>query len=201
MGICPTRGVGYQSFDNVEFNKILKQKWGVKTIPSTTKESFSDRLFKGEFQNLLIFGEDPLGTTNNKELISKVFDKSEFIVVQDAFMTETAKRANVILPSSFWFEAGGSFTNSQRVIQEFDAELNPKVEKNNIEQLIDLLILYGFNELKDIDDVRAEVFSLLPQSETTSTHNFDLTTESIHKPLFNHGCDYFMYEFDKNFEK
>jgi formate dehydrogenase major subunit len=199
MGVRPRNGVGSQFIDNIDFKNKLKQKWGVSTIPYTSMESFSNRFFKGEFQNLLIFGEDPLGSTNNKELLSKVFDKSEFIVVQDAFMTETAKRANLILPASFWFETGGSFTNSQRVIQEFGIELKSKVEKTNIDQLFELLTAFGLNGLQDVEDVRAEAFSLLPQREPLAEYNFALTAESAHKSLFNHGCDYLMAEFDREF--
>jgi anaerobic selenocysteine-containing dehydrogenase len=114
-------------------------------------------------------------------------------------MTETAKQAHLILPASFWFENGGSFTNTQKVIQEFESGLKPKVERTSLVQLFDLLNIFGFNGLKDVNDVRSEMFSLLPKSEINK-HKFVSTSAIINHSLFNHGCDYLMAEFDREFE-
>ena len=43
--------------------------------------------------------------------------KLEFLVVQDIFLTETAKLADVVLPSLSWAEKDGTFTNMERRIQ------------------------------------------------------------------------------------
>lgn len=199
MGVRPKNGIGAQDMMNVEFKSVLKAKWNVNTIPDVIDECFTDRFFRGDFHNIFIFGEDPVGTSSNVKKLSDALSKAEFIVVQDAFMTETAKTADLILPASFWFETGGSFTNSQRVIQEFEPSLKPKVEKTTLTQLVDLLKTFGINGLKDIDDVRTEIFSLLPQKKNEK-HRFTKSKLEINRSLFNHGCDYLMAEFDKEFE-
>ena len=38
-------------------------------------------------------------------------------MVQDIFLTETANYADVILPSSAWYEKSGTVTNTNRQVQ------------------------------------------------------------------------------------
>jgi predicted molibdopterin-dependent oxidoreductase YjgC len=199
MGVRPKTGVGVQNIMDTNYISKLKKTWGVNSLPKSDEECLTERFFRNDFHNLLIFGEDPVGTSLGNKDVLKAFSKAEFIMVQDAFMTETAKQADLILPASFWFETGGSFTNTQKVIQEFESGLKPKVERTTLVQLIDLLKAFGFNGLEDVNDVRAEIFSLLPKSEITK-HRFVSTSANINPSLFNHGCDYFMAEFDKEFE-
>ena len=82
-----------------------------------------DQLESGKLKNILVFGEDPIGCAIDSKEISKWFTNADFIVVQDYFMTETAKTANLILPASFPFESGGSYTNTQKILQKFDKPL------------------------------------------------------------------------------
>jgi len=201
MGVRPNTGVGIQSISSKDFAEMLKNKWGVSTIPNPENGCFSERFYKAEFQNIFIFGEDPIGCSDNSKKISEVLSKAEFVMVQDAFLTQTAKLANLILPSSFWYETGGSFTNSQRFIQEFDAGLKPRVEKTSIAQLIDLIKLFGLNGLNDIDDIKNEAISLLPNDVSECKHEFKIINEPDKISPFNHGCDYLMEQFDKEFEE
>src|SRR5205085_4161913 len=41
----------------------------------------------------------------------------EFLVVQDLFLTETARRADVVLPAVSWAEKEGTLTNLERRVQ------------------------------------------------------------------------------------
>jgi formate dehydrogenase major subunit len=49
----------------------------------------------------------------------------ELLVVQELFMTETAKLAHVILPASSFLEKSGTFTNGERRIQKVQAVVEP----------------------------------------------------------------------------
>jgi NADH-quinone oxidoreductase subunit G len=53
------------------------------------------------------------------------FVKPDFLVVQDLFLTETAKLADVVLPAQSFAERDGTFTNSERRVQLFRAALKP----------------------------------------------------------------------------
>ena len=64
----------------------------------------------------LILGENPLKEPRN----SRYLDGVEFLVVQDLYLTETACRADVVLPASLITESTGTFTNCERRIQRFN---------------------------------------------------------------------------------
>jgi len=53
------------------------------------------------------------------------FTKPAFLVVQDLFLTETAKLADVVLPAQSFAEREGTFTNTERRVQLFRAALKP----------------------------------------------------------------------------
>jgi predicted molibdopterin-dependent oxidoreductase YjgC len=53
------------------------------------------------------------------------FVKPDFLVVQDLFLTETAKLADVVLPAQSFAERDGTFTNTERRVQLFRGALKP----------------------------------------------------------------------------
>lgn len=51
--------------------------------------------------------------------VAQALDALEFLVVQDVFLTETAQRADVVLPMATFAEREGTFTNAERRVQRF----------------------------------------------------------------------------------
>ena len=49
----------------------------------------------------------------------------DLLVIQEIFMTETAKYATVILPASSFIEKSGTFTNGERRIQRVQKVVEP----------------------------------------------------------------------------
>lgn len=200
MGANSTAGVGLQKMGSAEFQNKLKECWNINDLPKVSEKSFTDQFFKGEFNNILIFGEDPIGTSEKNPKVLKPLENAEFILVQDAFMTETAKRANLILPASFWFEIGGTFTNTQGITQGFNPELKSPSQKTSIEQLLDLHKAFGLNKLSNIDEIRTEALSFFQKNVQPQKHCIMSTEGNISESLFNHGCDYLMSEIDKELD-
>jgi NADH-quinone oxidoreductase subunit G len=56
------------------------------------------------------------------------FVKPDFLVVQDLFLTETAKLADVVLPAQSFAERDGTFTNTERRVQLFRSAIKPAGE-------------------------------------------------------------------------
>jgi formate dehydrogenase major subunit len=157
-----------------------------------------DRLREGTLRNLFIFGEDPIGCASDPEYIREWMGRSEFIVVQDYFMTETAGLADLVLPSSLPYELEGTFTNTQRVIQEFQPFMTGKQGNNSIGQLVGMLGEFGLNGLKDSADARNEALKTLATGPLYEKI-FNFTTDNNYSPLFNHGCDWVVKIFDEEF--
>jgi len=57
--------------------------------------------------------------------VAEALDKVGFLVVQDMFMTETASKAHVILPSAAFAERDGTVTNSERRVQRVRKAVEP----------------------------------------------------------------------------
>ena len=60
--------------------------------------------------------------------VEKGMKNIEFLVVQDIFMTETAKFANVVLPAACYAEKDGTQTNTERRVQKWRKAQDPPGE-------------------------------------------------------------------------
>jgi formate dehydrogenase major subunit len=201
MGINSYTGVGGRSLRDDQFVNALRKAWNVKELPEIPSLSNIDQLDKGIVKKMYIFGEDPIGCAVDKERVAKWFGEAEFVMVQDYFFTETAKEADLILPATMPVESSGTFTNTQRYIQQFDKQLEAPVEKESYIQLLDILNNLDANGLKTIEDVRKEAIALLGDNKKKE-FNFEYTeTDNNEFRLFNHGCDAVVKYFDDKFDK
>jgi len=198
MGICRNYGAGGVSLHDAESRSRIQKAWKMADFPAINPVPIVERLESGTLKNLFIFGEDPAGCTFDKAKIHGWLKQAGFIVVQDYFMTETTALADLILPASFPVESGGSFTNTQKVIQEFEAHFTP-VSRTTLEQLSDLLKAEGIDQSADYHDVLNEIVSLLPEPGKESFHLFTVTNQDNQARLFEHGCDYLVKRFDSEF--
>ncbi len=183
----------------------LKEKNNSQGLFDTGLNNFNDRqlflLKQGKIKNAFIFGEDPLGCAIDKEPIANMLSKIEFTVVQDYFMSDTAFTADLVLPASLPVETGGSYTNTQKFIQQFSQGLEPKTKPSFI-QIAELLSEFGVKvKANTIDEVSSEIYSSLPK-QNTKDKNYMLyyTEEDNYAKMFSHGCDYLVKRFDDEFE-
>jgi formate dehydrogenase major subunit len=160
-------------------------------------------LSQGSIRNIFIFGEDPVGCSINGDP-SKWIGSASFLVVQDHFMTETAKQADLILPASFPAETGGTYTNTQKVIQAFAAEMPCPVGLTNPQQLSALLKQFGIDGPSDPDEILKEIITILPVSDTANKEEKALTMKITLKDdsfrIFEYGCDYLTKRFEEEFD-
>jgi predicted molibdopterin-dependent oxidoreductase YjgC len=70
-----------------------------------------EEMFAGGVKALYVIGANPARHYEAN------LDGLEFLVVQDLFLTETAERADVVLPAVSYAEKDGSFTNTERCVQ------------------------------------------------------------------------------------
>jgi len=74
---------------------------------------------KGSLANaraVLIAGADPAGDHPD---LAEGIGSAGFVVVQELFLTETAKQADVVLPALSFAEREGTYTNGERRVQRF----------------------------------------------------------------------------------
>lgn len=173
----------------------LKAVWNIDELPRESGCVYH-QVEKGAIKNFFIFGEDPCGCTNDPARISKYVSAARFSVVMDYFMTETAKNANVILPASFPVEIGGTFTNTQRNIQEFDAVLPAKTEKSSLEIIVDLMKNFKVSMPVAPEEIREEAFKLFkPVDQKPLALQITKPKDDIR--MFEYGCDAIVKQFDE----
>ena len=61
----------------------------------------------------------------NPGRLKKAFEKLQLLVVQDLFMTETAKMAHVVLPAASFVEKKGTYTSLERRVQKLNPLRSP----------------------------------------------------------------------------
>nr|CAJ73169.1 similar to molybdopterin containing oxidoreductase (FdhA, nuoG, napA) [Candidatus Kuenenia stuttgartiensis] len=120
MGALPDVYACYQRVDDPEANRKHAEAWKVKKLPEKPglKEPQMYRAIEsGDLKAMYIIGYDPAISQADINKVRASISKLEFLVVQELFMTETAKLAHVVLPTSCYFEKDGTFTNAERRVR------------------------------------------------------------------------------------
>jgi len=127
MGCLPDRVHGYQYLSDATVVEKFEKAWGV-TLSRTqgaTSPTMFERMNKGQFKALYVIGEDPVMSEPNQDYTIRGLKNLEFLLVQDIFMSETAKYADVVLPATSFAEKDGTFTNTERRVQRVRKAINP----------------------------------------------------------------------------
>ena len=127
MGCLPTYFAGYQSLDDPKLAALHQTVTG---RPLPTKRGMKtpdmwDAAIAGRLKGLWIIGYDVAQTDPNLKKVHEALRRVEFLVVQDLFLSETAKFAHLILPGASFLEKDGTFTNLERRIQRIRKVVEP----------------------------------------------------------------------------
>jgi formate dehydrogenase major subunit len=76
-----------------------------------------DAVHRDEIKGMYIMGENPAMSDPDVQHAREALAHLEHLVVQDIFLTETAKYADVVLPASAWPEKSGTVSNTNRQVQ------------------------------------------------------------------------------------
>jgi len=127
MGALPGDFSGYQKVANPEVIAKFEKAWGVKLNPKVGMmiPAMMDAAVEGKVKAMYIMGEDPVLTDPNAHHIRKAMESLDFLVVQELFMSETAKLAHVVLPGASFAEKDGTFTNAERRVQLVRKAIDP----------------------------------------------------------------------------
>ncbi|MBM4048486.1 MAG: NADH-quinone oxidoreductase subunit NuoG, partial [Planctomycetes bacterium] len=79
-------------------------------------------------RTLYVAGADLLTCSPNRPLVWDALGTLDALIVQDLFLTETARQAHVVLPATTWCEDDGTFTNCAGRVQLLRKAVNPPGE-------------------------------------------------------------------------
>ena len=117
---------------------------GYQPASGDKKSDLFESCKDGTTKFLYIAGEDPIGSFYRPQLVKEALKTVPFLIVTDIFMTETAKMADLILPSSTYAEKDGTFTNMSRHVQGVASAVLPQgTSKPDFDILIELAETLG----------------------------------------------------------
>lgn len=119
MGALPNVFTGYQRVDTDAHREKFEVAWGValNSTPGYTVTEVMDAVLDGKIKFMYVMGENPSLSDPNLQHVDEALSEVDFLVVQDIFLTETAQKADVVLPAAAFAEKEGTFVNTERRVQ------------------------------------------------------------------------------------
>lgn len=126
-GLIPMFFPDYRSVEDLEIRDEYETFWGKGLDPKRglTVVEIIDAIHDDKIKGMYVLGENPAMSDPDQSHARGALAKLEHLVVQDIFLTETAKYADVILPASALAEKWGTFSNTNRQVQIARPVLDP----------------------------------------------------------------------------
>jgi len=135
---------GYRRIDDPSARRHVAAVWGVDpdSLPGPGQSAYEmlDGLgTDGGVHSLLVFGSNPVVSAPNASRVCERLDALDLLCVADVVMSETAARADVVLPVTQWAEETGTLTNLEgRVILRRRAVDPPAGVRSDLDVIADL---------------------------------------------------------------
>ena len=166
VGALPDVFPGYQKVVNNELRAKFEKSWGrpLSGKAGLTVTEMIPAAAEGTLKGLYIMGENPMLSDPDVGHVEEGLRNLEFLVVQDIFLTETARLADVVLPGVSFAEKDGTFTNTERRVQLVQQAVAPVGEaRPDWQILIDLAERFGLHwSTRTPAAVMEEIASLTP---------------------------------------
>ncbi|MDH5474755.1 MAG: formate dehydrogenase subunit alpha [Cyclobacteriaceae bacterium] len=191
MGAQPHQGAGYLDVTDPEMNAKYNTFYG-REVPSKIgykiPEMF-DAAIAGDLNALWIIGEDVVQTDPNTMKVKKAMESIDLLVVQELFMTETAKHATVILPGASFLEKEGTFTNGERRIQRVNKVVEPLMgTKGDGQIIVDIMNRMGYEQAEySAEGMLKEISGIVPFFKGVTWDS--LTDNGKQWPVLEDGTD------------
>src|SRR3990172_6770185 len=138
MGGLPNVYTAYQSVADEGAAKKFEEAWKVPLSrkPGLTIMEMFQAVEEGKVKALYIMGENPMVSDPDLHHVEKVLKKLDLLVVQDIFMTETAKLGHLVLPGVSFAEKDGTFSATDRRVQRIRKAIEPLGEAKPDHEII-----------------------------------------------------------------
>ncbi len=147
MGALPNLYPGYQQVANAEVQGKFENAWnaGLSADPGMTVTEIFPAAIEGRIKAMYIMGENPVLSDADIAHVVEALGTLDFLVVQDIFLTETAKLADVVLPASSFAERDGTYTNTERRVQLTSPVVRPPGQARRDREIIcDIATAIGY---------------------------------------------------------
>jgi formate dehydrogenase (coenzyme F420) alpha subunit len=165
MGVLPDRLPGYRELADASARAEVEKAWGAKlpAKPGLASRSLLADRGKGQVRALWLCRYDPVSTAFFGDA-ANVLQQCELVVAQHLFLTESARYAHVVLPTTAFGEERVTFTNTERRIQLAEQVIEPLVGTTPAwQQLTQVAQALGADwKYESASDVMAEIGRVVP---------------------------------------
>ncbi|WP_364703473.1 formate dehydrogenase subunit alpha [Streptomyces ossamyceticus] len=127
MGALPDLLPGYGKVTDSSARARAEDVWGAP-VPQRPGLRIPDMFAAargGDLRALWIIGEDVCATDPDANQVAKALEVCPLVVCNELFLSETARRADVVLPVASWLEKDGTFVNFDRRFQRVRPAVPP----------------------------------------------------------------------------
>ncbi len=127
MGALPDFLPGYQPLSDSGVRQKFEAAWGCRLEPSPglSLGEMLEAAYEGKLKALYIVGADPALDMADGQYVRQALKRLGFLVVQDMFLSQTARLADLVLPAASFAEKDGTFTNTERRVQLVRRAIDP----------------------------------------------------------------------------
>ena len=167
-GATPVFYPGYQLVTDPEIRARFEDAWGVPQgeEPGLNLNEMMKEMQKGKVRGIYLMGEDIVISEPNAGKVEEALNQIDFLVVQDIFLNESARYADVILPASCFAEKEGVFANSDRRVQRVRKAVDaPGEAREDWRILLEVMKRAGLEQpdYQHPREIYAEMASLTPK--------------------------------------
>jgi NADH-quinone oxidoreductase chain G len=167
VGAIADRLPGHRPVADAAARGALSDVWGQAPVeqPGLAGADLLNAAQAGQLGALYLIGQDPVGDGVAGGQAANALAQVDFLVVQDIFLTETAKLATVVLPGAAFAEKQGTYTNLERRVQRLRAAVPlPGQARPDWQIIRDLGVALGGDfDYQEPAHVLAEIAVAVPQ--------------------------------------
>jgi NADH-quinone oxidoreductase subunit G len=134
MGVLPDRLPGYAHVTEASSRERFGNIWGgvdLPTAPGFSTRQMMEAAATGKLKALYVIGANPVKSFGLAQP-DKVAGL-ELLVVHEMFLTETAQRADVVLPAASSYEKDGTLTNTAGEVQMTHRSIDPQGPRSDFD--------------------------------------------------------------------
>jgi NADH-quinone oxidoreductase subunit G len=145
----------------------------------------------GQLHGLVLLDADPISDFPDRRLARDALANVDFVIVLDAFLTESTRGANVFLPVTVWGEKPGTATNIEGRVQRLSQQISPEgTVMSDWRVAAELALRFGTDfDLETLVEVQDEMARLAPAFAGVDARLMRRARDGVVLPLGDHTDD------------
>ncbi len=123
---------GYRHIDVLEEREYIADVWGIPEpeipVEGASATEMVHLMAAGEIKSCIVLCSNLMVSLPENAVVARALDNLDPLIVIDFFMSETAERADVVLPGTVWCEDEGTTTNLEGRVIKINRAVPPPFE-------------------------------------------------------------------------